>query len=136
MNLTLICKCTDCTRQGQRTILSELLTVSGKKITKALYYDQHNKFYFASELAQDLLQLVCDKIWEWPGDEATSASLWQSKSSYHTQCMIHNSSFLFHSEQSNHTPRCSQRVSAAGLPWLEHFGVLGKIFVSGLQGKY
>ena len=26
-------------------------------------------------------------------------------------------------EQSNHTPRCSQEVSAAGLPWLEHFRV-------------
>ena len=24
-------------------------------------------------------------------------------------------------EQSNHTPRCSQKVSAAGLPWLENF---------------
>ena len=23
-------------------------------------------------------------------------------------------------EQNNHTPRCSQKVSAAGLPWLEH----------------
>ena len=26
-------------------------------------------------------------------------------------------------EQSNHTPRCSWKVSAAGLPWLEHFRV-------------
>ena len=26
-------------------------------------------------------------------------------------------------EQSNCTPRCSWRVSAAGLPWLKHFGV-------------
>ena len=26
-------------------------------------------------------------------------------------------------EQSNYTPRCSREVSAAGLPWLEHFRV-------------
>ena len=26
-------------------------------------------------------------------------------------------------EQSNRTPRCSQKVSPAGLPWLEHFRV-------------
>ena len=26
-------------------------------------------------------------------------------------------------EQSNRTPRCSRKVSAAGLPWLEHFRV-------------
>ena len=24
-------------------------------------------------------------------------------------------------EQSNRTPRCSRKVSAAGLPWFEHF---------------
>ena len=27
-------------------------------------------------------------------------------------------------EQSNHTPRCSRKFGAAGLPWLEHFRVL------------
>ena len=26
-------------------------------------------------------------------------------------------------EQSNRTPRCSRKVSAAGLPWLKHFRV-------------
>ena len=31
--------------------------------------------------------------------------------------------FLCFYEQNNHTPRCSQKVSAAGLPWLEHFWV-------------
>ena len=32
-------------------------------------------------------------------------------------------------EQSNRIPRCSRKVSAAALPWLEH---IGKIFVSRL----
>ena len=36
---------------------------------------------------------------------------------YHYQ---HRSVNYHHSEQSNRTPRCSRRVSAAGLPWLEH----------------
>ena len=31
--------------------------------------------------------------------------------------------FLIYIEQSNRTPRCSREVSAAGLPWLEHFRV-------------
>ena len=30
---------------------------------------------------------------------------------------------LLCNEQSNHTPRCSWKVSAAGLPWLDHFRV-------------
>ena len=30
---------------------------------------------------------------------------------------------IFLIEQSNRTPRCSREVSAAGLPWLEHFRV-------------
>ena len=35
-------------------------------------------------------------------------------------CVIY---IILYYEQSNRTPRCSWRVSAAGLPWLEHFGV-------------
>ena len=44
---------------------------------------------------------------------------------------------MFSIEQSNRTPRCSQKFSAAGLPWLKHFRYtyVGKIFVSRLQGK-
>ena len=30
---------------------------------------------------------------------------------------------ILYYEQSNRTPRCSRSVSAAGLPWLEHFRV-------------
>ena len=37
------------------------------------------------------------------------------------QCSYFSPLSVYHFEQSNHTPRCSRKVSAAGLPWLEHF---------------
>ena len=38
-------------------------------------------------------------------------------------CIILVILILLYYEQSNRTPRCSQTVSAAGLPWLKHFRV-------------
>ena len=43
----------------------------------------------------------------------TYSAAWKKFSQF---CTLHN-------EQSNSTPRCSRKVSAASLPWLEHFRV-------------
>ena len=40
-----------------------------------------------------------------------------------TSCAILPTMLCVCYEQSNHTPRCSREVSAAGLPWFEHFRV-------------
>ena len=49
-----------------------------------------------------------------------SALNWSKASMNHIR---HNHILILFYEQSNHTPRCSRKVSAVGLPWLGHFRV-------------
>ena len=45
--------------------------------------------------------------------------LWILSTGAYFQCNIIVVLVMIYSEQSNRTPRCSQEVRAAGLPWLE-----------------
>ena len=58
-----------------------------------------------------------------------SALNWSKTSMNHIR---HNHILILFYEQSNRTPWCSQKVSAAGLPWLEHFRVHSYTWVKSL----